>query len=179
MRIVSGTLVILGLLIGSAIGAMAGATPSTSPAGEMLWIFQGVVFANGDTVTGSFVTNPTLNGVDSFDIVVSGPAGQQDFTAATCCAYLPNAIGFAGSSWFQFVDLSLTSPLTSAGGVIPIGGGYDCDGDPCWVLLVGGGHNPEVIGTPVPESSALLNLDLVSSLGLLGFLSLRRKISHA
>jgi hypothetical protein len=170
MRIVSRALVILGLLVGSASCAMA----------DVIWTFNNVQFSNGNVVTGYFITNSAGTMDLGYSIVVSGLDGQQAFTATKFVdSYLPSEIGFAGSSWFQFVDLSLTSPLTSAGGVIPIGGGYDCDGDPCWVLLVGGGHNPEVIGTPVPESSALLNLDLVSSLGLLGFLSLRRKISHA
>jgi len=178
MRNVARALAILGLAIGSASCAMAQGIAQDT---DVTWTFSNVVFSNGDTVTGDFVTNPGGTGVLSYSIVVNGPTGQQVFTATECCTFLPNAVGFGSPGWFQFVDLFLTSPVTQSGGVIPIGSGYDCGGGlgPCWMLLVGGGHDPEIIGIRVPESSALLNLDLVSSLGVLGFLMLRRKISHA
>ena len=183
MRIVSRALVILGLLVGSASCAMA----------DVIWTFNNVQFSNGNVVTGYFITNSAGTMDLGYSIVVSGPDGQQAFTATKFVdSYLPSEIGFADSNSkdvrsYKYVLLYLTSPLTGAGGVIPLGrpgpsglygNGLDCGGGgACGLLLLG--HNPTVDGVPVPESSALLNLDLVSSLGLLGFLSLRRKISHA
>jgi hypothetical protein len=137
------------------------------------------VFDNGNTATGYFIADSSFN-VQSFSLVVSGPATSQAFTAAIFVqSYLPNTIGFADSTFSDYVALYLTSPMTSAGGVIPFGpgpygNGFDCGGGGgCGTLLIGNGYTPELIGV-VPEPSTLL---LLSGSGILGLATtLRRKL---
>jgi hypothetical protein len=89
-------------------------------------------------------------------------------------SYLPKEIGAANGDFSKYMDLYLTSAMTSAGGAITMDQSYDCPG--CGVLLLAGsGHDPEVIGKPVSEPSMLLVLG--SSLGILGPL-LRRAIAR-
>ncbi|MGO9272181.1 MAG: hypothetical protein ACLQOO_18450 [Terriglobia bacterium] len=89
-------------------------------------------------------------------------------------AYLPGTIGFANADWSEYVDLYLNSPLTSSGGVISIGSGFDCRG--CGVLLTSEGHDPRVDGVPLPEPSPRLLLVI----GLVPLaISLRRKLHPA
>lgn len=159
-------MIVLGLLLGTGISAMADTT----------WILQDIAFDNGNTATGWFTTtrstawwNLGVWEIGDFSIEVSGPASSAAFTAATMVdSYLPGTIGFANSGWTEFVDLYLTSSLATApsgGDSIPVKGGFDCPG--CGtVLLPSSGHNPEVVNAPelgFYEASALYMS------GLLGF----------
>jgi hypothetical protein len=160
------TLIILVLLIVSSIGAMAG---------SIEWTLNDVVFSDGNSAVGYFITNSAVTDILSFDIVVSGPAGGAAFTATQMVSsYLPTEIGAANSDFSKYMDLYLTSAMTGAGGNITMNQGYDCPG--CGVLLLAGsGHDPEIIGKPVSEPPILLVLG--SSLGILGTL-LRRAIAR-
>ncbi len=171
MSKVSKILIILGLLAGSSVGAIAG---------DIEWTLNDVLFSNGNTATGYFITDSSLT-VQSFSLMVSGPAGSQDFIATVFVQpYLPSQLGFANSDFSKYVSLYLTSPITNAGGTIPFGpglygDGFDCGGGGgCGVLLLGNGYDPELIGTPVSEPSVLLILG--GSLALMGTM-LRRALS--
>jgi len=173
MKTISKVVVILGLLIGSCICAMAG---------EVKWTLSNVLFDNGNTATGYFITDSSLNLV-SFSLMVTGPDGPRDFVANLfVTSNLPTQVDFAKNPGFDpFVLLYLTSAITNAGGIIsfgsgPSGNGFDCGGGPCGTLLLGGDFNPELIGTPVSEPSALLVLG--SGLGIFGTM-LRRKLGRA
>ena len=167
MRTGTKTLIILGLLIVSSFSAMA------TPTWDTKWTLVDVAFDNGNVANGWFVVNPTLDTYLSYNITVTGPATGAAFTASIIVdAYLPNTIGFANSDFSEYAVLYLTSPLTSAGGIVPIGLGYDCPG--CGTLLLANsGHDPHLYGV-TPEPSALLLL--FSGLGPAGFW-LRRKLS--
>jgi hypothetical protein len=166
MKTVSKALFTLVLLVGSSIVAMAGSID---------WTLNDVVFSDGNSAAGYFITNSFVTNILSFDIVVSGPVGGAAFTATQMVdSYLPSVIGAANAAFSKYMDLYLTSPMTSAGGPLTMDQGYDCPG--CGVLLLASsGHEPEVVGKPVSEPSTLLVLG--SSLGILGTL-LRRSISR-
>jgi hypothetical protein len=163
-----GKLLFLVLLIGTSICASAS---------DIKWTLSDVYFDNGNTATGYFITDPSLN-VVSYSLVVSGPTTSQAFTAAVFVdPYLPSTIGFANAGFSEYVALYLTSPITPAGGTIPFGpgiygNGFDCGGSTgCGTLLIGGGHTPELIGT-APEPATLLLVG--GSLGILA-VKLRRR----
>ncbi|MGC2112155.1 MAG: PEP-CTERM sorting domain-containing protein [Candidatus Korobacteraceae bacterium] len=163
MRILARGLLILGLLIGSGIGAVAG---------DITWTLNNVQFSDGNTATGFFITNGAVNTIEGFSIQVTGPDGGADFVATQMLnAYLPGTIGAANSDFSKFLDLVLAQNMTGAGGVINIASGFDCPG--CGTLLVNSDHDPTVDGAPVSEPSALIVLG--SGLGLLGTM-LRRKL---
>jgi hypothetical protein len=164
MRTVSKVMIILGLLIGSAFSAMA----------DTKWTLSDVVFDNGNTATGWFLVNPTLTGYDGYSITVTGPALGATFTATIAVdAYLPVLLGFANSDFSRYLALVPATPLTNAGGTIPLVFGVDCPG--CGTMLLpADGHNPEVIAATTPEPSALLLL--TTGLGPAAFW-LRRKLA--
>jgi hypothetical protein len=167
MRILK-TLTKLTAISGLALGFAACASA------QVTWTLNDVFFNNGNSATGSFVTNSSLE-VTSYSLVVSGPTTPQAFTASIFVDdYLPSQeLGFASSGFSDYVDLYFASPLTNAGGTIPFvpglyGIGFDCGGGGgCGTLLIGGGYTPELIGsTPEPATGGLL---------LLGFGMLMRK----
>lgn len=162
MRILARVLLILGLLAGSAIGAMAGS-------GDITWTLNNIDFSDGNTATGWFITNGAVNQILGFSIVVSGPDSNADFTATQMVnAYLPNEIGAANSGFTKYMDLLLSSPLTGAGGTFNISTGFDCPG--CGVLILS--DDPSVTGVPLSEPSMLMVLG--SGLACLGTIVLRK-----
>jgi len=172
MSKISRVLIILGLLVGSSVAAMAG---------EIKWTLNDVFFNNGNTTTGYFITDSNL-AVQSFSLMVTGPADGQAFVASIFVqSYLPTQLGFANFDFSKYVDLYLTSPITNAGGTIPFGpglygDGFDCGGSgSCGVLLLGSDYHPELIGTPVSEPSILLILG--GSLAVAGTM-LRRALTR-
>jgi len=168
MSKISKVLIVLGLLVGCSVGAIAG---------EIKWSLNDVVFDNGNTATGYFITDSNLM-VQSFSLMVSGPTGSQDFIATVFVQpYLPGTVGFANSDFSKYVDLYLTSPITSNGGTESFYLGFDCGPvGGCGTLLVDSDFHPEVIGTPISEPSVLLILG--GSLAVLGAM-LRRAMGHA
>ena len=166
MRTVSKAMIILGLLIGSAFSAAA----------DTMWTLSDIAFDNGNVATGWFLVNPSLNAYDGYSLTVTGPATAAAFTATIVVdAYLPSTIGFAGPGFAEFAVLYLSTPLTNAGGIVPVSLGYDCppSGGCGTLLLANSGHNPELIGV-TPEPTGLLLLG--TGLGPVAFW-LRRKLS--
>jgi hypothetical protein len=159
MRTAARLAILLGLLLGSGICAYA----------DIEWTFNNVVFNNGDSVTGYFITNDAVTQYDSISaVVVSGP---DSFTIAGLdSAYLPAEIGIFNSGWSRYIDLYMLSPLTSSGGIVPIKSGYDCPG--CGTLLLA--HSPAVVGVDLPEPSAVLVL-FVALAGVTGGTRLLRR----
>jgi len=154
--------------------ALLVAGASSYAMGNVFWTFNDVMFSNGATVTGEFTTNDAVNTYLDFSITVSDPNGWT--VAHMTDANLPTGIGAGNTDFSKFFFLIPSSPLTGDGGVVTLSSGVECAGaGPCFLLLLPEqGHNPEVIGV-VPEHSALLNLDVIGSMGLLGFVILRRK----
>src|SRR5208337_4643894 len=171
MKATSKVLVILGLLVGSSICALAG---------NITWTLEDVYFSNGNTATGYFITDHNLN-LLSYSLEVTGPDLAQAFTATVfVTSYLPDEVGFANSDFSKYVNLNLASPITYAGGIIPmiqgLFGSNDCGGGGgCGTLLIGDGYDPTLDGV-VPEPASLVVLG--SSLAILGTM-LRRKLSRA
>ncbi len=148
MKILARGLVIVGLLIACSIGAMAGS-------GGIDWTLNNIAFSDGNTATGYFITNTAVNQIIGFSIVVSGPDHNADFVATEMVsAYLPNEVGAADAGFLQYMDLILSSPLTSSGGVVNIAQGFDCPG--CGVLVLT--DDPTIKGDPLSEPSALVIL---------------------
>jgi len=172
MKTILNALLALGLLLGSSINAMA----------DITWTLSDVTFDNGNQAVGTFTTDDAITTFLSFSIDVTGPASAAAFTAAQMTdSYLPGEIGIANADFSQYVDLSLAAPLTSAGGIVPIAGGFDCPG--CGTLLVNA--DTEVIGvtgdggiepTAAPEPSAVPFL--AGGVILMGMV-LRRKVVRA
>ncbi len=165
MKSLSKVLVVVCLLVAGSLGAMA----------DTMWTLNDVAFDNGNVATGWFLVNPALNAFDAYSLMVTGPDTAAAFTATIVVdAYLPNTVGFAGPGFAEFAVLYLSTPLTNAGGIVPIASGFDCPpiGGCGTLLLANSGHNPELIGvTPEPTSLLLLG----SGLGSIAFL-LRRKL---
>ncbi len=163
MKTLTGAMVILGLLLGGCVCATAQ---------EVTWTLDDIAFDNGNTATGSFVTDysapsyaPTNYSWSfvSFSIVVSGPDTAADFTATKMVdAYLPGTIGFADNGFAEYGVGYLTPlTLTTAGGVVPISSGFDCpNSGGCGTLLVPGDstHDPTLNGIPLSEPAPILLL---------------------
>lgn len=169
MSKISKVLIILGLLIVSSVGAMAG---------EIKWTFNDVVFNNGNTVTGYFITDSAVTQYLNFSIVVGGGDPNGAFTVAQMtAANLPSLIGAGNGDFSKYIALGLTFPMTSAGGVDTMDFGFDCGpSGGCGTLIINSDFNPEVIGTPISEPSVLLILG--GSLALMGTM-LRRALGRA
>jgi hypothetical protein len=73
MKTVSKVLVVLMLLAGSSIFAMAG---------SIEWTFNDVVFDNGNSVTGFFITDSSITQYLGFSITVAGGDPNGAFTVA-------------------------------------------------------------------------------------------------
>ena len=152
MNTLTKSLAIAGLLFGFATCASA----------QVTWTLSDVTFDNGNVANGSFTTNATISGVDSYSIVISGPDTAADFTAvAFVTSGFPSKIGLGSAMFFQDVLLELSGNMTNAGGIIPIANGVDCPNDGTCGTLVKLGHSPEIIGvTPEPATAGLMLLGL-------------------
>ena len=164
MTILSKATIVLGLLAGSGICAMA----------DTIWTLNDIDFNNGNEATGYFITNAAVTAIDGFSIQVTGPSTEADFVATQMVnSYLPTEIGIADAGFIQYVDLYVASALTSAGGTVDITSGVDCNG--CGSLLVNSTHTPSVTGTaytPEPSTVPFLGCGAI----LMGFAILRKFI---
>ncbi len=126
----------------------------------------GVLFNNGNTATGYFVTNEANTAILSFSIAVSGPAADADFIANVAVAYsLPDGtITFGYDPGFApYLALFPAFSLPAGGGNDPLTGsdawddgpgGDNCPG--CGVVATGRGAG--LVGVNVPEPSATIIL---------------------
>ena len=133
---------------------------ATRASADITWTVD-AVFTNGDTASGTFVTNNGVTTVipGSVDIVIPGPYAPGDFTATTMSsAYLPNEIGIFDTPGSQYVDLFPVSALTSTP-ILPASG-FDCPGS-------------DTCATIAPEGSSLLLFG--SGLVVLGWICRRRR----
>lgn len=148
------------------------------------WSPTGTVYTEVASLSGSFSTNNAVTAITDFsDLAIKAEPGYSSFAfpiAGMVDSYLPGTIGIYGAGWSSYIDLYLTSPLTSAGGTYSFSAGYDCPG--CAVLVsnsntgvVGGGGAHIATGgsmssTPEPGFYAVLAIGLAG----LGF-AVRRK----
>lgn len=140
---------------------------ATCASAQTSWTLTDVTFNDGNTASGTFTLNASLNLV-SFSLSVTGPDTARDFTANVFdTAVLPTKVGFALDPGFTpYVDLVLATALTNAGGTIAISSGVDCPG--CGTVEPGA----ELIGiTPEPASMVLFGTGL-----LVAGLVMRRRI---
>jgi hypothetical protein len=145
---------------------------ATCASADITWTLNDVTFTDGNSATGFFTTDLGITTINSFSIVVGNANPLDSFTAAIMVnAYLPSEIGIANSDWSKYVDLYLSSPLTSAGGKVNIASGFDCP--TCGVLIV---HSDTgvtgVVGSTVPEPR--FGAVLLIGLAGLGFLARRK-----
>jgi PEP-CTERM motif len=180
MKFVSRVMIGLGLLLGSGVCAMA----------DIVWTLNDVYLeyphdGGINEVSGYFITDNSVDTIESFSIDVTGPETAGTFTATQMVdSYLPGVIGIANPGFSEYVDLYLAPlALTSAGGTINITSGYDCPG--CGTLLVNSDYDPTVTGVvetgiadlgPVPEPSSIPFLG--AGLLLMGVM-MRRKLIRA
>jgi hypothetical protein len=126
----------------------------------------GVLFNNGDTATGYFLTNDANTAILDFSISVSGPATVADFTADVAVAYsLPGGtITFAYEPGFApYLALFPAFSLPTGGGTDPLTGtdtwgdgpgGDACPG--CGVVTPGLGAKLVGVNLPEPGTTAIL-----------------------
>ena len=163
LKTITKLLLIVVIALGFAKGSSA----------QVLWTLNDVTFYNGNTATGSFTTNSAGTSILSFSIDLTGPASGAAFTATQMVdAYLPNTIGIANGTFSEYVDLYLSSPVTGAGGIIPISSGYDCPG--CGTLIIN--SDTEIIGTtPEPATMFVFGSGLLVLAGIVR----RKKLLNA
>jgi hypothetical protein len=178
MRLITRAMIILALLMGTGACAMA----------DEVWTLNNVEFDNShfgaydpNQLTGTFTTNTVGStwSVTSFSLTITPiptagdiPDPNNVFTIAQVVpSYLPGEIGLPDASFSDFIDLILSSPLTTSGGTISIASGFDCNG--CGTLITN--LDPSVTGTAVgiatPEPSSVLLL----ACGLVGLAFFPRK----
>jgi len=174
-----------------ALAAVVGIAPATQAA-PLTWTVVNGVFTDQATLTGSFVYNADTDTVSDFHLTVSG-GDTATFPGLT---YAPGA-DFSGSGFmdlvFRFTDsapnpfsvvnpdkirvlsLSALSPLTNAGGIVPlvplvgIDGSVECYNCTPFRLLTG--SLAATSAAPVPEAGSL---SLVAAGLALGFLRFRK-----
>jgi hypothetical protein len=133
---------------------------ATCASADITWTLSDVTFNNGDAVIGSFITNDAVTMVDSFSVTMTGPASFS-ITQMVDSYLALGEIGMANSDFSKYVDLYAN--LTSAGGTVPITGGFVCPG--CGTLVVNA--DTEVIGvTPEPLRLLLFGIGLVAIMGI-------------
>jgi hypothetical protein len=158
-------LIVMGLLLVSGINAMAG---------EILWTINDVTFtfadSNVNTLTGTFITDSGITTILELNLAVTGPETADDFTATQSqSAELPSEISVGNTGFLEYVDLFLSSPLTSAGGTVSISSGFNCPG--CGSLVVNDDTGVTgVIITPEPSAIPLVGGGVM----LLGIASRRK-----
>jgi len=146
------------------------------------WSPTGTVYTEVATLSGSFSTDNAVTTVTDFSHLVI--TAQPDYSAFAFSIagvvndYLPGTIGIFSAGWSNYIDLYLTTPLTSAGGSHSFTAGYDCPG--CAVLLPDSGgvsgagqivSQNTATTTPEPGFYALLGVGLAG----LGFAVKRTK----
>jgi hypothetical protein len=134
---------------------------ATCASADITWTLSDVTLNNGDAVIRSFTDNDAVTMVDSFSLTMTGPASFS--ITQTVDSYLAlGEIGMANSDFSKYVDLYAN--LTSAGGTVPITGGYDCPG--CGTLVVNADTEVNGVVTPEPLSLLLFGTGLVVIMGI-------------
>jgi hypothetical protein len=154
--------------------------PGSACADNVTWNLNDATFTDGATATGSFVYNADTNTVSSVDIVTSAGAdfGGTDYTAPDP-GYGPfpaeivfvTGAGLADYTGTPALDLLFGSPLTDAGGTIPLSlltgeltcGNPGCTtgGVPFYRALAAGDVTTAAVSTPEPSTLLLLGLGLL------------------
>jgi hypothetical protein len=132
---------------------------------DVIWTLNNVAFSDGGVATGSFDLDPSGNFV-SWNITLSGGTYPGiTYTTGEPSFNTPAYVAFADTPFDRYTLLYLSTPLTNAGGVVPLVAALDCINGPCRVGVSG-----ELDGV-TPEPSTLL---LLGS-GLLGLVGVARK----
>jgi hypothetical protein len=133
---------------------------------DVIWTLNNVAFNDGGVATGTFVLDTTGSFL-SVNIDLSGGAypaihystSEPKFNTLTYVA-------FADTTFDRFTLLFISTPLTNAGGVVPLTGALDCINGPCRTGVSG-----ELYGVQAPEPGTLM---LLGS-GLLGLVAVVRR----
>ena len=159
----------------------------TAPAtaASINWTLEEVVFNDGGSAFGTFVTDSTSGGLLSYDITTTegnklggfhyDGIGDQ-FLAMNMFNANPNSFILISTDPFMvpYLNLSFLSGFTSAGTNFidtsgQFGGSWECNN--CRdIRLITAGYATSVSAVPEPETYALL----LSGLGLMGFVARRR-----
>jgi hypothetical protein len=170
----------LGLLLGNGTCAMADVEWTLASHGV-----PGVLFTNGDTASGYFLTNYANTAILGFDITVTGPATGADFIADVSVGYsLPSGtITFAYDPGFSpYLSLFPAFALPVGGGTDPLTGtdpwndgpgGDACPG--CGVVTPGLSAGLVGVNLPEPSTIAILGVFGIAFVLVLGTAPFRQR----